>query len=305
MNDQQSEIIHEDPFEIIKKLNTEYIGLRSSKEYLIGKSLYEVRSMGIRTVLAKIRNNRRNKQLRRKKLLCTKTPIRINAGQQIKDDLKVIVYSCVTGKYDQVEDPYYVGNNTEYYLFTDQQENIDVWITKEVNKYHNDNILTNRYYKMHPFDVLTQCDYSIYIDGRVQTVSDVRPLCAIASESPVGIAMHTHSTRDCIYQEAESCLILNKGNKDKIIKQVERYRKEKFPEHFGLYEATIIVVDHHNKTAKRILDEWWNEFIVSGSNRDQIALPYCIWKKGYDFSDIGCLGNCKEKNPVFRMLRHR
>ena len=33
--------------------------------------------------------------------------------------------------------------------------------------------------------------------------------------------------------------------------------------------------------------------------RDQIALPYVMWKNGYSFEDVGLLGDNVFKNPVF------
>ena len=41
--------------------------------------------------------------------------------------------------------------------------------------------------------------------------------------------------------------------------------------------------------------------MLSGSGRDQLALPYIIWKLGYHMSDIGSLGNNLFLNPKFRI----
>ena len=73
---------------------------------------------------------------------------------------------------------------------------------------------------------------------------------------------------------------------------------------FGLFECTIIVTDLHNNKGIELLDKWWNEFIKSESMRDQISLPYVIWKNGYSIDDIGNLGYNLKLNPKFKCWDH-
>ena len=89
---------------------------------------------------------------------------------------------------------------------------------------------------------------------------------------------------------------------------MEKYEKEGFPHNFGLCEASIIVVDLDNPNSKKLMNDWWNELLNSGSGRDQIALPYVIWKNGMRMDDIGWLGDDLFANPKFRNVdfgRHK
>lgn len=36
------------------------------------------------------------------------------------------------------------------------------------------------------------------------------------------------------------------------------------------------------------MEEWWNE-MEKYSKRDQLSLPYIIWKNGYSFEDVGII----------------
>lgn len=85
---------------------------------------------------------------------------------------------------------------------------------------------------------------------------------------------------------------------------MKEYLQQGFPKKFGMLEATIIVTDLKNPVAKKILDDWWKEFISTKSLRDQISLQYVVWKNNFRIDDIGVLGNNLYKNPKFRVNIH-
>jgi hypothetical protein len=39
------------------------------------------------------------------------------------------------------------------------------------------------------------------------------------------------------------------------------------------------------------MKKWWDEFERSNSGRDQLSLPYVLWKNNKCIEDIGELGN--------------
>ena len=157
---------------------------------------------------------------------------------------------------------------------------------------------------MHPFEIFPEYDYAVYVDGNVCVTSDISALISAADEGKTGFAMHQHVLRECIYDETEACILYGKGNSKKLKEQIVRYRKEGFPTKYGMLEATIIIFNLHSKECQMLMSDWWDEFIRSGSKRDQIALPYVLWKKGYKISDVGCLGKNVYKNPKFQVLSH-
>lgn len=118
------------------------------------------------------------------------------------------------------------------------------------------------------------------------------------------MAMFKHHTRDCIYDEEKVCNIYKKGKKEKIKKQIEKYISEGFPKNFGMLEGNVIVTDLKNKNSLKIQNSWWEEFLNSESLRDQLSLPYVLWKLNYRINDIGTLGNDVYRCPKFEFVKH-
>lgn len=222
-------------------------------------------------------------------------------------DKKGVVYTCVFDGYDELRDPLVNSTELRFVAFTDAVRNSETgcWEIEDYPALADPRININRWCKMHPFELFEGCDYAIYIDGNVTVTSDVSSLYRVAKEAPCGIAMHAHHLRECVYDEAAVCRITKKGNAEAISGQMARYRSEGFPRKFGLCEATVIVTDLKNPSARELYSAWWDEFCRSESGRDQLALPYVMWKLGYSMSDIGCLGNDEYHNPKFFIEQHK
>lgn len=220
---------------------------------------------------------------------------------------KVVVYSCVTGDYDEIKEPLIVGNNVKYVMYTDKKMKFDKssWNFCEIPEIGMfDNCHINRYLKMHPFELFaSEYDYCIYIDGNVQPISDISVLSEMIHEK-IGISIHKHRYRDCVYDEEQVCEWKGKGNVEKMRLQVEKYKKYGLPLHFGLGECTVIVTDLKNEIARDIYIKWWDEYLSSGSYRDQLSLPYIIWKMGLKMNDICSLGNNLYRNRKIRVYSH-
>ena len=78
-----------------------------------------------------------------------------------------------------------------------------------------------------------------------------------------------------------STLMKVEGFKDVVV--YNNYKSLGFPEHYGLYEANVIIRKHNNKSVIDLMEYWWSE-ILNNSHRDQLSLNYVIWK--YDFDNI-------------------
>lgn len=235
-------------------------------------------------------------------------PCDFDYGVYPDSSVKMAVYSCITGDYDCLTEPFFSIEGVDYIMFTDNPKlKSEKWqlrpIPNEIAKW-NDNILINRYIKMHPNVVGSHYNYALYIDGNICVVSNIRNMINVIS-SDFGFALHQHVSRDCIYDEVQSCKYVKKGNIKKLEEQVARYHKEQFPAHYGLLEATVILTDLHHAVALEIQDKWWQEFINSESRRDQISLPYVLWKNGIKLSDISTLGCPIQQNPKFRKFDHK
>ena len=224
--------------------------------------------------------------------------------------LKVVVYTCITGNYDVPKKPLYYPENVDYILFTTEFENdvkVQGWdakpIPEHIKEYGTD-VIINRYVKFHPHELfMDKYDIAIYVDGNITVVSDLVVLVELMNKD-IGLAIHKHYCRSCIYEEVKACIALKKGNKNNLNKQVALYRLQGFPQNYGLLECNVLITDLKSEKAKSIYGQWWNEFLRSGSGRDQIALPFVLWRNGIKVSEVATLGRNVYRNPKIRVSSH-
>ncbi len=291
--------------EALEKIVAKYNLLIASKEYKTGVKWIELNTLmkkgKIFTILKKIIVHKKIKKYENP----TPTFFSINNTPIVKK--KIVIYSCIIGDYDNIRNPIFKNPNCDYILFTDnskiQKCSWDIQeIAKEIKeKYSNNKTIINRYYKLNPQELFPNYDYAIYVDGNVEIVSDLTTL--IHNVGSLGIALHKHCFRNCIYDELEACKILKKGNIFKLQNQIENYKKENFPSHYGMAECGLIITDLKEEVAKEIMRDWFLEFFHSSSLRDQIALPYILWKKNIKVEQITTLGNNIFQNP--KMIIHK
>lgn len=285
--------------EVLEKMISDYNSLLHSKEYRIGSKLFEFMNLlkkgKIFTILKEIFIYNRIKKYQ------VQGEVKFNIDNTSVIGKKIVIYSCIVGDYDNVKDPLIKTSNCDYVLFTDNHElksekwNIQI-IPKEImNQYKNNGTLINRYYKLNPHMLFKDYDYAIYVDGSIQIVSDLSTL--VNSINSIGIALHKHRLRNCIYDEYKACKILKKGNQKCLKEQIKKYKNENFPKKYGMAECGIIVSDLHNKMAIKIFTDWFSELIITSSLRDQISLPYVLWKKNIAIDKITTLGTNVFQNP--------
>lgn len=291
----------------VEYLNKQYMDILSSKEYNLGRRIYKywklLKNLEFKLLIERIKYEKN--ELKVRKYSKSKSENMSLVYNKPINGKKGVVYTCITGKYDCLLEPLLIEDDVTYVVISDCEidNKKSRWKRMDIpDECKNmSNTIINRYCKMNPFKLFSEYDYSIYIDGNVRVISMLSKLLPIAQKALLGIAIHDHPLRNCIYDEAAVCQIYKRGNIEMIQNQVKRYREAGFPEKFGLYEATIIVTDLKNVYAEEIFTAWWDEFCLSQSQRDQISLPFIVWNKGYRYRDIGCLGSDKRENPLFRL----
>lgn len=295
-----------DTMENIKKMNEEYINIEC--KYNKVKVAKEILNELIHLRFDKLRS-----QIKKRTCLRKERKISYKQRKTIKNEevsyvsnSRIAVYTSIFGEYDNVQEPVVIPDNCDFYIITDNEiPKESLWKKinpKEFSDIDNmNNIYKNRYFKMNPHKVFPNYEYSIYIDGNIKVITDLSEL--VNKVGKCGIAMHSHATRNCITQEAKACDIWRKENLDVINKQIEKYFQEGMPKEFGLLQASVIVRKHNSEQCIRIMSEWWHEFI-NGCKRDQISLPYILWKNKCSVNDIGVLGEDIYKNYSLRIVEH-
>jgi hypothetical protein len=110
------------------------------------------------------------------------------------------------------------------------------------------------------------------------------------------LALVQHPRRDCIYEEAEHCRRIGRGDPAKLARAVLRYQNEGHPARYGLWMGGVIM-RRHTAAVKAFNAEWWRE-VMSGTPRDQIALPVVLRRLDIPFDTLS------KDWILFRRKRH-
>lgn len=203
-------------------------------------------------------------------------------GKVIGKD-NVVVYTAITGDYDILNEPVYKCSDVRYICFTNNRNmKSERWEIKYVNSDLDNRLLAKRI-KLFPEEYFDNCGTSIWVDGKFQVFGDLRDIInAYAFESP--ILCFPHFERECIYDEAITCLYQGIGVKEDILNQISHYYLEGYPVDNGLYEMGCFIRKYGDEKVIELMNSWWGE-IIKYSYRDQISFPY-VCKKHNIFPDI-------------------
>ncbi len=220
----------------------------------------------------------------------------------------IVVYTAIFGKYDGLI-PQPKFKDVKYVCFTDQKLKSKNWEVRTVDpSFGDDHTRNNRYYKILPHIHFPDNEISIYIDGNY--ILKKHPSQLIERLEDTNMLGFDHNqtisdSRDCIYKEYDSLIELaevtgkHKDDPEVMRKQIERFRKEGYPEENGLIFAAVMIRKHHAVDVKQTMQTWW-EIILTESKRDQLSFNYAAWKDNFSYKVID--GDLRMGNPWFHMI---
>lgn len=222
---------------------------------------------------------------------------------------KVAVFTVAFGNYDSVKDPMFVNENFDYYIVTNNSDelNFNVWKKYELKEEqlqlikNFSNLELARFFKLHPDILFSEYKYSIFVDGNVQIVADMIPIIETLGDNFIGL--HKQPSRECLYHEATEILAWNKYNKKDVKKQVKQYKREGFPKMFGMFQTNIMVREHNRIDCKELMQCWWDE-IEKYTKRDQLSFTYALWKNNLSQNNVSVLGDSSYLNSRFIIDEH-
>jgi glycosyltransferase involved in cell wall biosynthesis len=213
---------------------------------------------------------------------------------------KITVYTSIIGDYDNLREDQFTENGVEYVAFLDNQTVSKVWNVKPIYRQFIDNSRQAKIYKVLPWQYLDS-EYSIWIDGGISLKVSPSELIDRYLQN-ADIALFRHSSRDDVYEEyGADPKHLHRQNEPEYLyrMQIERYLKEGFPRHSGLYECTFII-RRHTDAVKRLCEMWWSE-ISSYTVCDQHSFIYCVHKTGIK---VNTLPGTIHNNNFFTRSKH-
>ncbi|MGQ4876933.1 MAG: glycosyltransferase domain-containing protein [Promethearchaeia archaeon] len=217
--------------------------------------------------------------------------------------MKIVIYTALFEDFDILLTPKVVNSKIKYICFSDKKINVYPWEVIVVKRKFKNPRLENRMYKILSHRFLEDFDISIYIDANYTILDDLSKYVEDWL-GPNDIALQKHKKRNCIYKEMKQCITklqsLTPSEKTIIRKQIENYRKEGFPENYGLTDNSFIIRRHTEKI-KELNELWWKQ-IITYSIRDQLSLMYVLYKLKIDYSIIP-IPNQRKPNTKFLDFR--
>jgi hypothetical protein len=205
------------------------------------------------------------------------------------DKTKIVVYTAISNQYNALLNPKHIDPSVDYFCFTDQP----LWHKLNTNTAWKilpfpdpslDPVRKCRMVKMLPHRFFPEYDYSVWVDGSINIIDDVRALIKQYDHPPM--LCFKHPIRSCIYQEGQTCIDVGKDDPSTITKQLTYYKEQGFPEESGLIESNALIRRHNDPNVVKVMEDWWKE-VKTHSRRDQLSFPYVIWRNNFSPTIMG------------------
>ena len=195
------------------------------------------------------------------------------------------IYTACIGEYDETHQPKAIGDQFDYFLFTDQLDNnqlVDdkdrVWKVVRIQvKDGLSPILMARYIKTHPHELLPQYDAWIWVDLNLIFVdSFFYNRFDEWYNGPNLLAVNPHSSTDDVYEHIYEMCCFGFENDITCLKTMRFLQKLNYPAHNGLSETGVLF--RKNKPEIVSFNEQWWDCILNLSKRDQFTFNYLLYK---------------------------
>ena len=216
-----------------------------------------------------------------------------------------VVYTCITGDYDNLIQHTYIDKDYDYICFTDNQKLIDkkivgIWKIKPLLFNKLDNTKNARWHKINYFNCVSEYSQSIWVDASIDILTDY--IFKQIENSDKNIIIPLHYRNDCIFQECDYVLECRRDTEENVEIVRKFLKSQNMPEHYGLNETNIIYRNHSWGMLPIIMKDWF-ECIEKYSKRDQLSCSYAMWKNGVKIEDIS-ISNARLDRKNFFMADH-
>ncbi|RPA68423.1 DUF616 domain-containing protein [Cyclobacteriaceae bacterium YHN15] len=190
--------------------------------------------------------------------------------------MKIAVYTAIFGAKDILKDPcrYSESSEIDYFCFTDDADlKSETYNIFKKKAHFQDITKCARFFKINFPKELSNYDYLIWHDGNLQiNHQKIYELVELLGKNDLATFKHPH--RDNIYLEGLACIRREKDDPCLIFKQIFNYYKSGIIKSKKLFETSILV---RKNRQSELYDIWWNEVLMY-SKRDQLSLPYALFK---------------------------
>jgi hypothetical protein len=189
---------------------------------------------------------------------------------------KLVIYTCVTGGYDQIKPVVKKYSNFDYFCFTDSavpESQTNGWQVFPVEPQENPKN-QNRYYKILPHRIpeIAEYEYSLYIDGSINIVGDLQQWSGTILESKPAMALYAHRKRSSVAEEIISVAQRKQAPLWELADFADRLRENQWIGCNQLFDCCLLLRSSHNEEVVKAMETWWR-FYLEGPERDQLHFP--------------------------------
>lgn len=196
-----------------------------------------------------------------------------------------VVYTCISGNYDILRDVVNPESDIDYICFTDLPIESNTWKIRPIPQFLKsfDPTKIARCIKILPHLFLSEYETSVWIDGNIQVLGDIKKF--INQNLKNYFAIPKHPLRKCVYEEGTAVIDLKKDCSSNVNVQINLYKSKNYPKNNGMVQSNVIIRKHNDKRCVEISNTWWTHVRLY-SKRDQLSFNYCIWKKNVSIDII-------------------
>lgn len=222
--------------------------------------------------------------------------------------MKIAILTSICGLTSKLVEPKNIFDNADYYAFVDKiDENIKIWNQLPALDFTLDNKYKGRrnakIYKVLPHLFLPNYDYWFWVDCTHELVMNPEKVIHEYMKDSQ-IALWNHTTRNCAFKEAQEIININYDHADLVEAQLKYYKSEGYPEDNGLYELPVSIRKNTDKI--KVLNLRWWEQICKFSSRDQISMPFVLWKTNIKPLILpGYANGGLMANPIMPQVRYK
>ncbi len=197
---------------------------------------------------------------------------------------KVVVYTSIVDSYDFLRSvPKNLENleHIDFICFSNCLSGgfVNGWEVRPLPVNDRNSTRICRRLKVNPHIFFPHHQASLWVDGNIGLTRKAVHEINKFSMSDYKVSGFSHPLRNCIYNEAKSCILEKKDDPELIKKQIEMIRQLGYPKENGLTETNVLFRKHQDPEVINAMNEW-QIWIDGYSRRDQLSFDYVIWHSG-------------------------
>jgi GT2 family glycosyltransferase len=219
------------------------------------------------------------------------------------DELRVAVFTAISGGYDSIKPPEVLDHRLDYVVFTDTiADPMGIFDLRPLPYLDGDKTRSARFVKTNAHNLLHDYDVVVWIDANLMITGDIYKLAkdTLAAGKPLGAIKHP--VRTSVYEEMDMCIRGNKDDVAAILEQREAYRRIDY-DCDDLIESNVLVYDLRDNRVRDFLSDWWGQ-IDKYSRRDQLSINYCLDKNGISWHALTKRPHSSRNHPALALTPH-